>query len=220
MRAAAIVRMVDDEGVAVCDRAGKFLQHGVGAGRERADVQRQHDVLGDDLAASVHQRAGGILRLAHDGGEAGAEQRVLHLLDDAGERGLDDFEIDRGDVHSGRPTNSAVMPGLDPPAGRSFVETPSVVGPSAGEGPGIHEAMPVAQTYRRILLRLNMDRRFKPGDDAECGALSEHHFSIVTIRFFHSSTRATWPGQSTVVQSNWSSTAGPRTVSPTSSLSR
>src|SRR6478609_718250 len=28
------------------------------------------------------------------------------------------------------------MLGLDPPAGRSFVETPSVVGPSAGEGRG------------------------------------------------------------------------------------
>ena len=46
------------------------------------------------------------------------------------------------------------------------------------------------------------------------------HDLLVTIRFFHSSTRATWPGTSTVVQSNWSSTAGPATVRPTSSFSR
>src|SRR6185436_478545 len=114
-------------------------------GRERADMQRQHDVLGDDLAAGVHQSAGGVLRFADDGGEAGAEQRVLHLLHDSGERGLHHFEIDRVDLH---------------------------------------------------------------------------HVSIVTIKFFHSSTRATWPGISTVVQSNWSRTAGPETARPTSSFSR
>ena len=34
------------------------------------------------------------------------------------------------------------------------------------------------------------------------------------------STRAVWPGQITVVQSNWSRTAGPATVKPTSSRSR
>src|SRR4029079_13880222 len=104
-----------------------------------------HDMLGDDLAARVHQRAGGVMRFANNGGEAGAEQRVLHLLDDAGERSLHHFEIDRVDVH---------------------------------------------------------------------------HVSIVTIKFFHSSTRATWFGISTVVQSNWSSTAGPETARPTSSFSR
>src|SRR5262249_61525785 len=48
----------------------------------------------------------------------------------------------------------------------------------------------------------------------------DHPLPSVTIRFFHSSTRATWPGQITVVQSSWSSTAGPATQRPTSSFSR
>ena len=67
-------------------RVAEFLDHRAAAGRERADMQRQHDVLRHDFALGVHQRAGSILRFAHDGREAGAEQRVLHLLHDAGER--------------------------------------------------------------------------------------------------------------------------------------
>src|SRR5258708_13385061 len=51
-------------------------------------------MLSHHLAARVHQRAGRILRLPHDGRKAGAEQRVLHLLNDAGETGLHHFEID------------------------------------------------------------------------------------------------------------------------------
>jgi hypothetical protein len=62
-------------------------------------MQRQHHVLGDHLATRIHQRARGILRFAYDGREAGAEQRILHLLHDAGEARLDDFKIDRVDGH-------------------------------------------------------------------------------------------------------------------------
>ena len=94
-------------------------------------MQRQHDMLGDHVALRVHQRAGGVLRFAHDGGKAGAEQRILHLLHDAGEARLDDFQIDGVDGHRA----------------------------------------------------------------CEC-------HRAVTIKFFHSSTRATWPAQITVVQSN------------------
>ncbi len=62
-------------------------------------MQRQHDVLRHHFALGIHQRAGRVLRLAHDGGEAGTEQRVLHLLHDTGEACLDDFKIDGVDDH-------------------------------------------------------------------------------------------------------------------------
>ena len=47
-----------------------------------------------------------------------------------------------------------------------------------------------------------------------------HHPSCVTIRFFHSSIRPTWPGRITVVQSSCASIAGPAWLEPTSSCSR
>ncbi len=90
----------------------------------------------------VHEGAGGVLRLAHDGGEAGAEQRVLHLLHDAGEARLDHFEVNWVDGRSRSPHRSVMR-------------------------------HPVR--FRFIRLRLPLRR--------------------VTMTFFHSSTRATWPGQ-------------------------
>jgi hypothetical protein len=127
MRAAALIGMIDQEGIALHHVGAEGRDHGACAGRERPDMQRQHDMLRHNLAARVHQRAGGILRFAHDGGEAGPEQRVLHLLHDAGEARLHHFEIDRVDRHHPSPS--------------------------------------------------------------------------VTIRFFHLSTHATWPGQISVVLS-------------------
>ena len=97
VRAAALIGMIDDEGVAFRDGVAERFDHGGGAGRKRADVQRQHDVLRHHLALGVHERAGGVLRLAHDGRKAGAEQRVLHLLHDAGEARLHHFQLDRVD---------------------------------------------------------------------------------------------------------------------------
>jgi len=91
--------VIDDEGVPLRDAVAKHIDDGGGAGRERADMQRQHHVLRHHVALRVHQRAGRILRLPHDGGEAGAEQRILHLLHDAGEARLHHFEIDRVDGH-------------------------------------------------------------------------------------------------------------------------
>ena len=99
VRAAALIGMIDQEGVALGDGFAECVDDRRAAGRKGADVQRQHDMLRHHLAFGVHQRAGGVLRLAHDGGEAGAEQRVLHLLHDAGEARLHDFEIDRVDLH-------------------------------------------------------------------------------------------------------------------------
>ncbi len=103
VRAAAVIGMVDQEGVALGDVAAELRDHGAAAGRERADMQRQHHMLRHHFALGIHQRAGGVLRFTHDGGEAGAEQRVLHLPHDAGEARLHHFEIDGVDVHS-RPT--------------------------------------------------------------------------------------------------------------------
>ena len=129
-------------------------------------MQRQHDVLRDDLALRIHQRAGGILRFAHDGGEAGAEQRVLHLLHDAGEARLHHFEIDGVDVHR---FLSLV---LDEPR---HCERSEAIHSCAPQGLDCFVASLLAMTL---------------------------HFSPVTIKFFHSSTRAVCPGQITVVQSN------------------
>ncbi len=144
VRTAALIGMIDQEGITFGDVV-EFFQHRRAAGGESTDMQRQNHVLRHHFTLGIHQRAGSILRFPHDGGKAGAEQRILHLLHDTGEAGLYDFEIDRVDVH---------------------------------------------------------------------------HRSCVTIKFFHSSTRTAWPGQITVVQSNWSSTAGPLKVKPTSSFSR
>ena len=108
VRAAAVIGMVDQEGVALGDVVAELRDHRAAAGRERADMQRQHHMLRDHFALGVHQRAGGILRFAHDGGEAGAEQRVLHLPHDAGEARLHHFKIDGVDVHG---CTLHVMPG-------------------------------------------------------------------------------------------------------------
>ena len=98
VRTAALVGVIDQIGVAVFDVAAIGLDHRAAAGGERAHVQRQHDMLRDHVAARVHDGAGGILGFAHDGREAGAEQRVLHLLHDAGERRLHDLDVDRAEL--------------------------------------------------------------------------------------------------------------------------
>jgi hypothetical protein len=97
MRAAALVGVVDEEGVARGDVAGIGLQDRGAAGGEGADVERQHDVLGDHPAGRIEQGAGGVLRFTDDGGEAGAEQRVLHLAHDAAEARADHLQLDGAD---------------------------------------------------------------------------------------------------------------------------
>ena len=142
----------------------------------------------------VHQRAGGVLQFAHDGGEAGAEQRVLHLLHDAGERGLHHFEIDGIDLH--------------------FVLQPRHLlrrhGRTVRSHPLTRASMrpcDKAKSYELILRKFIMDcrvtgersdavlRTAMPGNDAAAWIDARNHqCSFVTIRFFHSSTRAIWPG--------------------------
>ncbi len=149
VRAAAVIGVIDQKGVAFRDGVAKCFEHRAAAGRKCSDMQRQHDMLGDDIAVAVHQGAGGILGFADDRRETGAEQRILHFLDDAAQTGLDDFEVDSID-----------------------------------------------------------------------GSAWGHAASSVMTMFFHSSTRALWPGHTTVVQSNWSRIAGPGSASPTSRRSR
>src|SRR5580704_14690746 len=136
-------------------------------------MQRQHDVLGDHVALRVHQRTGRVLRLAHDGGKAGAEQRVLHLLHDAGEARLDDFEVDGVDGHLLYLYAS---------------ETVILRWPRSG---------PRRMRPRRPGRRPSRLASLAPQGDGE-----HDHFSSVTIKFFHSSTRAAWRAPITVVQSN------------------
>src|SRR5215831_17171277 len=149
MRAAAVIRVIDQKSVAFRDRVAKRLEDGGAAGWECPDMKRQHYMLGDDGAVVIHQSAGGILGFADDSGETCAKQCILHFLDDAAQARFDDFEVDRIDGSGER---------HDPPS--------------------------------------------------------------AMMMFFHASTRAVWPGQTTVVQSNWSRIAGPCNTSPTSRRSR
>ena len=171
----------------------KRIDDGGGAGGKCADMERQHHVLRHHLALGVHQRAGGILRLPHDGGESGAKQRVLHLLHDAGQARLDDFEIDRVDDHL------ACLPALSRRVGKgawhAFHPDNARVG-----------AVPTRQCMTMTQLRVGTARVAACDRGAVSGLRAFAHptafRSYVTIRFFHSSTRAVWPGQITVVQSN------------------
>jgi hypothetical protein len=100
MRAAALIRVIDQEGVAFGDLVAELPDHRAAAGRKRPDMERQHHMLRHHLALGIHERARSVLRFAHDGGEAGAEQRVLHFLHDARQARLDDLEVDRIDVRA------------------------------------------------------------------------------------------------------------------------
>ena len=97
MWAAAFVGVVDEKGVAFGDVVIIAQDRGA-TGRKGADMQRQNDMLGDDVAAPVHDCAGRILRFPHDGRIAGAKQRILHFLHDAVEARLDDLDVDRAEA--------------------------------------------------------------------------------------------------------------------------
>ena len=66
VRTATLIVMVDEEGIAFRDVV-VFAQHCLATGRERADMQWQHNVLGHHVANGIHDGAGGILAFAHDG---------------------------------------------------------------------------------------------------------------------------------------------------------
>ena len=94
--------MIGDKGVAFVYFVGAVVfENARGASRKSAHVQRQHDVLRDDFALAIQYRAARVLRLADDRRVAGAEERVLHFLHDAGKTRLDDLQgygIDAGIV--------------------------------------------------------------------------------------------------------------------------
>ena len=83
-----------------CIFVGGVILHNAGsAGGERAHMERQDDMLRDDFAGAIQNRAAGVLRLADNRRVAGAEQRILHFLDDAGQARLDDLQGDGIDCH-------------------------------------------------------------------------------------------------------------------------
>jgi hypothetical protein len=90
MRRAPQIGMIGNESVSLMDIRRRIApQHSFGAGGEGAHVKGQDHVLGDDFTLAVQDSAAGVLGFPDDGGEAGAEERVLHLLDDAGQARLD-----------------------------------------------------------------------------------------------------------------------------------
>ena len=106
VRAAAMIGMVDEEGVALLDVALVGFDHRAAAGRERADVQRQDDMLRDNVAARVHERAGRVLAFAHDGRIARAEKRVLHFEHDAFKARAHDLDVNGVEGRSAHLTTS------------------------------------------------------------------------------------------------------------------
>ena len=92
--------MIGDKSISLVDLSSRVaLQYPFGAGGKGAHVKRQDDVLGDDFALAVEDGAAGVLRFADDGGEAGAEKGVLHLLDDAGQPRLNNLKSDGINAH-------------------------------------------------------------------------------------------------------------------------
>src|ERR671922_475187 len=92
VRTAAEIRMVGDKGITFLDfRAGIAFQHTGSTSRECSHVQWQDHVLSYDFALAVQDRAARVLGFSDDGGKAGAEKRVLHLLHDPGQTGLYDL---------------------------------------------------------------------------------------------------------------------------------
>ena len=63
-----------------------------GAGGKCTHVEREHDVLGHDFTGGIQNRATCVLGFSDNRRVAGAKQRVLHLLNDAGQPGLDDLQ--------------------------------------------------------------------------------------------------------------------------------
>jgi hypothetical protein len=92
--------MIGDEGVPFVDLGGGIVfEHPLGTGGEGPHVKRQHDVLGDHLTLTVQNSAACVLGLSDDGGEAGAEKRVLHFLHDACQARLDHLQSYRVNAH-------------------------------------------------------------------------------------------------------------------------
>ena len=56
-------------------------------------------MLGDDFAGTIQNRAARVLGLTDNRRVTGAKERVLHLLDDAGQAGLNDLEGDGVNGH-------------------------------------------------------------------------------------------------------------------------
>src|SRR5713226_182919 len=100
MGRASQVGMIGNEGISLVDLgSGIALEHSFGTGREGAHVKRQNNMLGDDFTLAVKYCAAGVLGFTNDGGETGAEEGVLHLLDDAGQARLNDLKGNGIDGH-------------------------------------------------------------------------------------------------------------------------
>ena|SRR5438132_4440480 len=92
MRAATEIRMIRNKSIAFIDLRWRIvLEQSCRTGRKRSHVQRQDNMLSDDFASGIQNRAACVLRLADNRGIAGAKERVLHLLDNAGKPRLDDL---------------------------------------------------------------------------------------------------------------------------------
>src|SRR5262249_4665876 len=120
--ARGLVRIVRDEDVARFDRVQRvLLEHLPARDGKRVDVTgRARNRLRDHPAATVEQRVREVARLAHDGAERRALQRLRLLVDRADQALPEHLERDR--VHPYRPLTAitdpssftvAVQPGLN-----------------------------------------------------------------------------------------------------------
>ena len=93
MGTAAEIGMVRDKRIALLDLGYPVgLQDCRCTSWKGSHVKRQYHMLRDDLAVDIQNRATCVLGFSDDRRVAGAKQRVLHLLDDAGQARLNDLE--------------------------------------------------------------------------------------------------------------------------------
>ena len=101
--ATAVVRVTREEGVALAHVCGRVeVEESVDGSGEAAHVSGV-GAARDEASGGVHEPAAEVVGLADDGGEAGAEDGVLHLADDAVEacaHHLEGDDVERGVGHA------------------------------------------------------------------------------------------------------------------------
>ena len=96
---AAVVRVAGEERIALAHVGRRMeLEETLDGRGQTAHVPRMRPAR-DEPPCSVEQSAAEVMGLAHDGGEARAEDGVLHLSDDAVEASA--HHLERDDVESG-----------------------------------------------------------------------------------------------------------------------
>ena len=92
---ASVEGVVENEDVPGIDILSIFFQEGPHGERNRGDVMRESDALGDHLPLGVAQRGGKVQAIPNNGGTGGAVEAERHLVRGRGQGVLHDGQGDR-----------------------------------------------------------------------------------------------------------------------------